>query len=252
MPERYQNSDVGQGSLYYHPETQVPMPNFLAQSPASHFGLPPLQNPGYPAERRGSVSNAHDDHNGITSRYADPQYTAAATQPSSPPLHHHGHLRERFVSRESHGSTSSSSVGPSPSEDPASWAYPPAPTISSSSYTLRPSFATTPATNTSYVPSPSYSLDHDGFTYSRSTPSSDRTSPSLTNSTPSSHEYSLPDERATIYDTTSAIRTRFEGDHDADVPSRVKLAPLHSLRNHPYRRDPVDDRALRKLRPRAP
>jgi hypothetical protein len=35
-------------------------------------------------------------------------------------------------------------------------------------------------------------------------------------------------------------------------PSRVDLAPLHALqRNHPYRRDPVDDRALRMLGPRS-
>ncbi|KAL4078190.1 Gti1/Pac2 family-domain-containing protein [Scleroderma yunnanense] len=35
-------------------------------------------------------------------------------------------------------------------------------------------------------------------------------------------------------------------------PFRVDLAPLHSLqRSHPYRRDPVDDKALRMLGPRA-
>jgi Gti1/Pac2 family transcription factor len=34
-------------------------------------------------------------------------------------------------------------------------------------------------------------------------------------------------------------------------PTRVDLAPLHALqRSHPYRRDPVDDRALRLLGPR--
>jgi hypothetical protein len=44
-----------------------------------------------------------------------------------------------------------------------------------------------------------------------------------------------------------------EGEIDpGEGPSRVKLAPLHSLRNHPYRRDPVDDKALRLLRPRVP
>ncbi|KAH7924215.1 hypothetical protein BV22DRAFT_972841, partial [Leucogyrophana mollusca] len=33
-------------------------------------------------------------------------------------------------------------------------------------------------------------------------------------------------------------------------PCRVDLAPLYSLqRSHPYRRDPVDDKALRMLRP---
>ncbi|KAG2080202.1 hypothetical protein BD769DRAFT_1685197 [Suillus cothurnatus] len=35
-------------------------------------------------------------------------------------------------------------------------------------------------------------------------------------------------------------------------PQRVGLAPLHSLqRSHPYKRDPVDDRALRLLGPRS-
>lgn len=35
-------------------------------------------------------------------------------------------------------------------------------------------------------------------------------------------------------------------------PCRVELAPLHSLqRSHPYRRDPVDDKTLRLLGPRA-
>ncbi|KAG9309226.1 Gti1/Pac2 family-domain-containing protein [Chiua virens] len=34
-------------------------------------------------------------------------------------------------------------------------------------------------------------------------------------------------------------------------PSRVDLAPLHSLQRRPYRRDPVDDRVLRSLGPRS-
>jgi len=153
------------------------------------------------------------------------------------------------MTRDSVGSALS--TGTSPTDDPAAWESYTPPPLSSNSYTLRPSFATTPVTNPSYAPPSPYALEHDNFTYSRSTPSSDRTSPSLTNSTPSSHEYSLPDERVG-YDTTSSVRTKFDGDHDAEAHSRVKLAPLHSLRNHPYRRDPVDDRALRKLRPRAP
>ncbi|KZP34423.1 hypothetical protein FIBSPDRAFT_846547 [Athelia psychrophila] len=240
--ERYHASSVGQGSQqYYNPDAQLPIAHYPAQSPA--YGLPPLESTAYHNDRRGSFA---DEHNAVASRYGDPQYSAIATSPTS---HQHGPFRERSMTRESHGSTHS--AGPSPTEDSAAWAYSPPP-ISSNSYTLRPSFATTPATTTAYVPSPPpYTLDHDGFTYSRSTPSSDRTSPSLTNSTPSSHEYGLPDERV-AYDTTSSVRTKFDGDHDADAPSRVKLAPLHSLRNHPYRRDPVDDRALRKLRPRAP
>jgi hypothetical protein len=65
----------------------------------------------------------------------------------------------------------------------------------------------------------------------------------------------LPEERQVPLETTSSVRTKFPHDGDFDNgegPSRMKLAPLHSLRNHPYRRDPVDDKALRKLRPRAP
>ncbi|KAF7985095.1 hypothetical protein HWV62_8983 [Athelia sp. TMB] len=240
--ERYHASDVGQGSQYYHPDTQLPMSQYPAvQSPT--YGLPPLQSNGYHNDRRGSFV---EEHVAVAGRYVDPHYAAIAV---SPTLQHAGHLRERSMTRESHGS--SLSAGTSPTDDPTAWgAYSPPP-ISSNSYTLRPSFATTPATNNSYAPSSPYPLEHDSFAYSRSTPSSDRTSPSLTNSTPSSHEYSLPDERV-AYDTTSSVRTKFDGDHDVDAPSRVKLAPLHSLRNHPYRRDPVDDRALRKLRPRAP
>lgn len=63
------------------------------------------------------------------------------------------------------------------------------------------------------------------------------------------------EERHVPYETTSSVRTRVGHDGEfeqGEGPSRVKLAPLHSLRNHPYRRDPVDDKALRLLRPRAP
>ena len=47
-----------------------------------------------------------------------------------------------------------------------------------------------------------------------------------------------------------AVRTS-EDSTGAIGPSRVDLAPLHSLQRRPYRRDPVDDMALRSLGPRS-
>jgi len=47
-----------------------------------------------------------------------------------------------------------------------------------------------------------------------------------------------------------AVRTS-EDSAGTTGPSRVDLAPLHSLRGRPYRRDPVDDMALRSLGPRS-
>lgn len=47
-----------------------------------------------------------------------------------------------------------------------------------------------------------------------------------------------------------AVRTS-DDSAGAIGPTRVDLAPLHSLQRRPYRRDPVDDMALRSLRPRS-
>jgi Gti1/Pac2 family transcription factor len=273
VPERHHQNDIAQGTSYYHPETQALMPHF---SPATgtHYNnnLPPLHSPphsDYDSERRLSLPNIHADQNSAHGRYADTPYhsgsTVAASQShvynetstysSSPPLHHHAHLRERFVSypRETQAP---SSVEAQPHY--GEWQRPsPNGSSSSAPYTLRPTYASTSTTH-NYAHS-SHSSDCTGNGgYSRShSPSSEHTSPTTSHShrSPSSHEYSLADERHVPYETTSSVRTRFPHDGETgngEGPGRVKLAPLHSLRNHPYRRDPVDDKALRKLRPRAP
>lgn len=55
------------------------------------------------------------------------------------------------------------------------------------------------------------------------------------------------------YDAPSPTSSMESDERRGSVgPRRVDLAPLHALqRSHPYRRDPVDDRALRRLGPRS-
>ncbi|KIM75978.1 hypothetical protein PILCRDRAFT_826828 [Piloderma croceum F 1598] len=274
-PERHHQNDVTQGTSYYHPETQALMPHFSVPPPAAgtHYNLPPLHNPphsDYESERRLSLPNIHADHNGAHGRYPDTSYHSGsaavaasqshvynetATYSSSPPLHHHAHLRERFVSypRETQAPSGAEAQPQYGEWQRAS----PSGSSGSAAYTLRPSYTSTSTTH-NYSRS-SHSSDFAGNGgYSRShSPPSEQTSPTTSHShrSPSSHEYSLADERHVPYETTSSVRTRFPRDGEAENgegPDRVKLAPLHSLRNHPYRRDPVDDKALRKLRPRAP
>ncbi|KAH7889092.1 Gti1/Pac2 family-domain-containing protein [Phlebopus sp. FC_14] len=65
-------------------------------------------------------------------------------------------------------------------------------------------------------------------------------------SLPPPAELLRPDPPAQLYEVTGSEDSAGVG------PCRVDLAPLHSLqRNHPYRRDPVDDKALRLLGPRS-
>lgn len=269
IDDRYYQNDAPQSSSYYHPETQTLMPQFSVPPPppppGTHYSLPPLQTPhaGYESERR-SLSNTHTDHNGVDGRYSDTPYQSGGSPQSNgyghnaayqaPPVHHHGHLRERFGSypRETQAAPGGGGEA-SPHYDEPSWQHV-AGSSSSSSYTLRPSYTSASSSHT--YASSAHPSDHTGHGgHSRSgTPLSELTSPALSHS-PSAREYSSSDERHVPYETTSSVRTKFPLDGDAEQsngPSRFKLAPLHSLRNHPYRRDPVDDKALRKLRPRAP
>ena len=267
IPERYHQNDVAQGTSYYHPETQALMPQFSVPPPppptGAHYNLPPLHNPprsDYESDRRPSLPNINAGHNSVDGRYANNPsqshlYNEAATYSPSPPLHHHAHLRERFVSYPRDTQSPSSAGAQSQYGEWQDAA--PSGSSGSASYTLRPSYAPTSSSH-NYAPSSHSSDLASRGEYSRShSPSSEQTSPTTSHSqrSPSSHGYSLTEERHVPYETTSSVRTKFP--HDGEVengegPSRVKLAPLHSLRNHPYRRDPIDDKALRKLRPRAP
>lgn len=275
-PERYQQNDVNQNSSFYHTETffTIPPP---PPPPGTHHNLPSLQtsHPAYGYERRPAIIPSIPDHNAADSRSSrvDTPYhsnlnistlqshtynEATGYVPSS--MHNHANLRERFVShpREGQAGTNGSEVSTALySDPPPSWQQG---SLGPSPYTLRPTYGSSPPSHSVMYAATSHSSEnsshHDGYSRSISPVSSEKTSPNLSLPRHSPLlECTFPEERQSSYETTSSVRTRCgpEGEIDAgEGPSRVKLAPLHSLRNHPYRRDPVDDKALRLLHPRAP
>lgn len=248
--ERYpQNSLIAAASPYY-PEIQMaqyPLSGNILQLNGAHE-LPPLLD----VERRGSIPNLYDNNamNGNSSPGMDISYQtgigSTASQPnmygdpsaySSQPVHQHSHLRERFGSypREVTGISDI----PSLYGDPVSaWQQVPA-TPSTPQYNIRQPYTSASSQSLSYTQSSDQSSLED-YSHSVSSHSSDQTSPTLSNPhhSPFMQDCIFPDDR--------------QVKESGVPPSRVKLAPLHSLRNHPYRRDPVDDKALRLLLPRAP
>ena len=143
------------------------------------------------------------------------------------------------------------------------------------SYPLRPSY---PSTNPSVLTAPTASVSFShSYTYpehpdpsltaypqphprphsrSRSPQHPDsRSSPALPS--PNHHHPLLPPllipEHPAAYEVVSPSDSiHLEGRRGSIGPCR-DLAPLHALkRSRPYRRDPVDDKALRRLRPRSP
>src|SRR5882762_2537855 len=85
MTDRYHQTNIAQGTSYYHPETQTLMPQFSLPPPPPppgvHYNLPPLQtphHPGYESERRPSLPNLHADYNGVDGRYSGDSYQSAS------------------------------------------------------------------------------------------------------------------------------------------------------------------------------
>ncbi|EGO25873.1 hypothetical protein SERLADRAFT_388466 [Serpula lacrymans var. lacrymans S7.9] len=165
------------------------------------------------------------------------------------------------------------SVGPSSHMSPIEYSSPPSevtntitqhssayPSRVESQYTNRPLYPSSlppPAPSVSRSPyNASTYLEHNhpsSAPYSHSSPNGMSTS-----SPPGAQALSLPppaklfpsEPPSQLYEVTSSP-PRSTSEAAGPGPCRVDLAPLHSLqRNHPYRRDPVDDKALRLLGPR--
>ncbi|KAF8550853.1 hypothetical protein OG21DRAFT_1468166 [Imleria badia] len=90
----------------------------------------------------------------------------------------------------------------------------------------------------------------DGNAFAYNSPATAATQPSHNNYS----QISLPPPAQLFRSEppTQLYAVRTSEDHAGSIgPSRVDLAPLHSLQRRPYRRDPVDDMALRSLGPRS-
>lgn len=253
--ERYPQNSLMAAAGPYYPEIQ------MSQYPLSG-NIPPLNGahelpPLHEADRRGSIPNLYDSNtsmNGSSSPGMDVPYHTGmggvASQPnmygdpsaySSQPVHQHAHLRERFGSypRELQPASGINDMPSLYGDQVPAWQQVPT-TPSAPQYNIRPPYTSTSSSQSLPYTQSSDQSSLEDYSHSVSSHSSDQTSPTLSNPhhSPFIQDCVFPDERQI---------------HESGVPpSRVKLAPLHSLRNHPYRRDPVDDKALRLLRPRAP
>ena len=252
--ERYPQNSLMAATGPYYPEIQMaqyPLPGNILQLNGAHE-LPPLHD----ADRRGSISNLYDSntingspspsmdisyHTGVGGITSQPNMFGDPSAYSSQPVHQHAHLRERFGSypRELQTVSGINDIPPLYGDPVSAWQQVPA-APSTPQYNIRQPYTSTPSSQSlSYTQSSDQSSLED-YSHSVSSHSSDQTSPTL------SHPHHSPFIQDCVFPDDRQVQ------ESGVPPSRVKLAPLHSLRNHPYRRDPVDDKALRLLRPRAP
>ncbi|KAG2112077.1 Gti1/Pac2 family-domain-containing protein [Suillus clintonianus] len=234
-------SGLGQPTQQFRPPISD-IPQYSVPPPPPPPSLPPLR-PSYDDDykyRRPSLPTIpQSEHSSaFYGRRSSADYSASGTIPPLARTRTDTSLKpfaEYHASNDHHGSSPAFGASmnyPHTSSSSTSGAH----RASEDPYSSRPSFSCSFNVRPSHSPPPSPSYHSASFPSPHNTP----------------HILLPPPAQLFRSDPPPQYEVASAADPSSIGPQRVGLAPLHSLqRSHPYKRDPVDDRALRLLGPRS-